>query len=100
MRCMASGRSDCVVVRQHAVSGDKSVWNVGDIRGFGQCVPREGSVPHRLEDHAAMPLNRLSQDRIVTRESGLHRCAALLPARGAALDVGEEKRDGAGPDSP
>jgi len=44
----------------------------------------------------AVSRNRLPQDHFLATERRLHQPGLMLPQLGAALDVGEEKRDGAG----
>ena len=65
------------------------------VAGTGSKGGAEG-IADRLEDHAIVACNRLSQDRVVTRESGLHRVPVLFPAGGRALDVGKQEGEGAG----
>ncbi len=57
---------------------------------------RAESVATRLEDMAVMIVDALAQQRIVTRERGAHRRGVRFPQARAALDVGEQQRDGAG----
>ena len=53
-------------------------------------------IADRLENVAAPRLEGLAQQRIVQRQGGGHGVGIVLPQTRAALDVGEEKRDGAG----
>ena len=67
----------------------------------GDCLggEREGGlegVADGLEDLAALPGNRFMQDFIMLFQGDLHGDRQALPQGGAALDVGEEKRDRAG----
>ena len=70
-------------------------------QGGLQCIRRRGEdrvegITDRFEDVAAVGVNRRAHNGVVPDEGLLHRRAVVLPARGAALDVGEQKRDGAG----
>jgi hypothetical protein len=53
-------------------------------------------VAHALEDTTAVGLDGAMHKDIVARERRFHRRSMLLPEPGAALDVGEEKGNGAG----
>ena len=65
------------------------------------CIPRGHErrakcIADRLEDVPAMCRDCRAQQRIVTRQRRIHRITIALPPLRAALDVREEKRDGAG----
>ncbi len=73
---------------------------LGSERGLKRIERRDKGgtegVAGPLEDLPKVRLDALAEDHIVLGESSLHGVAMLLPARRAALDVGEEKGDGAG----
>ncbi len=53
------------------------------------------AVARRLHDVPAVRADRVVQDRVVAREGDRHRVGLLLPETRRALEVGEEKGDGA-----
>jgi hypothetical protein len=71
----------------------------GKHRSDGIIGTREGraeSVPDRLEHVAAMVDDRGPYDLVVPADRRLHRGAIPFPSFGAALDIREGERDGAG----
>jgi hypothetical protein len=63
----------------------------------GSSVERRAkSVAAGLEHVAVVVANAVAQQRIVARQRGAHRRSVRFPEPRAALDVGEQKRDGAG----
>ncbi len=66
-------------------------------KSVGRRVERRAEgVPARLEDVAVVIVDAVAQQRIVARERSAHRIGVRFPQPRAALDVGEEQRDGAG----
>src|SRR4030095_4402066 len=64
---------------------------------IGRRVERRAEgVATRLEDVTVVIGDAVAQQRIVARERGAHRLGVRFPEPRAALDVGEEQRDGAG----
>jgi hypothetical protein len=53
-----------------------------------------GAIARGLDDHASVAFDRGAHERIVARQRGPHGLLLPLPELGAALDVGEQKRDG------
>lgn len=53
-------------------------------------------VADRLEDVAAVDRDDVTQQGVMALESDLHGRTVALPQIGAALDVAEQERDGAG----
>ncbi len=53
-------------------------------------------VARLLHDVPAVPFHRLARERVVARHRRAHPIGLLLPEAGAALDVGEKERRGAG----
>ena len=62
----------------------------GDRRRDGGKDGAEG-IADRLEDEAAVRLDRRAQQCVVAGEGDRHRPRLALPEPGAALDVGEEE---------
>ena len=66
------------------------------LEGICGCMKRRAKgVADDLKDVAVMRLNSLMQNRVMPREESRHLSGELLRQRSAALDVGEEKGDGA-----
>ena len=78
-----------------ARSGAGSTWSASRRTWQGARTGIE-RIADGFEHDPAMPLNRLPENRIVAGKGGLHRFRMLLPARGAALDVGKEEGNGTG----
>ena len=57
----------------------------------------EHAVAHHLDDRAAAFHDRRAAERVVTHQCRTHPVRVLFPQPGAALDIGEEKRDFGGP---
>jgi hypothetical protein len=74
--------------------GSLGIERRGDC-GWGRGESRLASVPHGLEQHAAMGLDRGTQELEVAIDRFCHRLLVPLPERGAPLDVGEEEGDSA-----
>ena len=74
--------------------GERPLTGDGGLHGLGR--HREGGadgVADRLEDDAAMGLDRLAQQSVVASQGRGHGLGQLLPALGGTLDVREEERD-------
>ena len=57
---------------------------------------RVHAIADGLENHTALRIDRLPQDRIVARKGCWHRLWVLLPQLRAAFDVGEAEGERAG----
>src|SRR5690606_39189907 len=64
----------------------------GRYRGLGIGEHGAERIAHRLEHAAAHPDDRVTHQRVVTRQGHRHCAGMVLPAARAALDVGEEQR--------
>jgi len=51
------------------------------------------SIARALNDVAVRRVDRIAQQRIVTRKGKLHRAGMVLPQWGTALDIGEQEGD-------
>ena len=76
---------------QRALNGQRRFQCIRSRRKDGQ-----EAVSRHLYDAAAMTLDAVPQQCVMAGQRGPHRLALGVPKTGAALDVGEQKREGAG----
>jgi hypothetical protein len=73
------------------LEGEGGGYGVG---GAGEDGEEAVALPALLDERAGVVGDEGGSERIVAGESRLHRPRVLLPELGAALDVGEQERDG------